>query len=307
MGWKHATMPRQDDWRALYPFRSREMDIAGLRCHYVDEGKGSPLLLVHGNPTWSFYWREVIKGLRDEYRLVAPDHVGCGLSEKPSPADYPFTLARRVDDLCQLIEGLDLRDITLVAHDWGGAIGLGAAVAMQERFARLVLLNTAAFPSNRCPWRIRACRTPWLGRLAVQGLNLFARSALIMAVHRRSRLSRAARAGLLAPYDSWRHRTAVYQFVRDIPLRPSHPSYRALAEIEAGLGSLGKLPTLLIWGMRDWCFTPHFLEKFRDIFPAAEVVRLDDAGHYVVEEAADPIIAHLRTFLSQAPPCKKPT
>ncbi|MDY0169905.1 MAG: alpha/beta fold hydrolase [Thermoguttaceae bacterium] len=292
-------MPQRDDWQALYPFRPHELDVGGLRCHYVDEGEGAPVLMVHGNPTWSFYWRELIKGLSGQCRVVAPDHIGCGLSEKPVAGEYPFTLQRRIDDLTALIESLDLRAITLVAHDWGGAIGLGAAVAMPERFARLVLLNTAAFPSRRCPWRIRVCRTPVLGRLAVQGLNLFARSAVRMALHRPQRLSRAARAGLLAPYDSWRHRTAVYQFVHDIPLKASHPSYATLAGIEARLQSLAGLPALLIWGMRDWCFTPHFLDRFREYFPAARVVQIEDAGHYVVEEAADQILSSLREFLNQ--------
>ncbi len=294
-------MAQKDDWRALYPFRSHKLDAGGLDYHYIDEGAGAPLLLVHGNPTWSFYWRELILGLRGEYRLVAPDHIGCGFSSKPAPAEYPFTLRRRIDDLRALIESLDLRGITLVAHDWGGAIGLGAAESMPDRFARLVLLNTAAFPSRRCPWRIRVCRTPLLGQLAVQGLNLFARSAVRMALHRPERLSRQARAGLLAPYDSWRHRTAVYQFVRDIPLRPDHRSYATLAGIEAGLRRLSHLPAMLIWGMRDWCFTPHFLDRFREVFPAARVVSVDDAGHYVVEEAADIILARLREFLAPNP------
>ena len=300
-------MPQNDDWRALYPFASHEMDIAGIRYHYVDEGDGPPVLFVHGNPTWSFYWRNLIHNLRGEYRTVAPDHIGCGLSEKPPLGKYPYTLARRIDDLCQLIERLDLQAVTLVAHDWGGAIGMGAAVAMPQRFARFVLLNTAAFPSHRCPWRIRLCRAPVLGRLAVQGLNLFARSALMMAVHRRSSLSPAVRAGLLAPYDCWRHRTAIYQFVRDIPLHPGHPSYDSLARIEAGLASLAPMPLLLIWGMRDWCFTPHFLDQFRHRFPSAEVVRIEDAGHYVVEEAAEEILTHLRPFLSRVAPCTNPT
>ncbi len=292
-------MPQRDDWQALYPFRPHELDVGGLRYHYVDEGDGAPVLMVHGNPTWSFYWRELIEGLSGQCRVVAPDHIGCGLSEKPAPGEYPFTLRRRIDDLSALIQSLDLREITLVAHDWGGAIGLGAAVAMPERFARLVLLNTAAFPSRRCPWRIRVCRTPVLGRLAVQGLNLFARSAVRMALHRPQRLSRAARAGLLAPYDSWRHRTAVYEFIRDIPLKPSHPGYATLASIGARLDSLASLPVLLIWGMRDWCFTPHFLDRFGEFFPAARVVQIEDAGHYVVEEAADRILSSLREFLNQ--------
>jgi len=129
--------------------------------------------------------------------VVVPDHIGCGLSDKPSPREYPYRLERRVEDLKQLVERLDLRDVTLVGHDWGGAIGLGAAVKMPERFSRLVLMNTAAFPSSRCPWRIRVCRTPLLGQLGLQGLNLFSRAALRMATARPGELKQEARAGLL--------------------------------------------------------------------------------------------------------------
>ena len=279
-----------NDWQALYPFASHEALVGGHRLHYVDEGKGPTLLMVHGNPTWSFYWRDLIATFRGRCRVVAPDHIGCGLSEKPSARRYPYRLQRRVDDLCELIERLDLREVTLLAHDWGGAIGMGAAVAMPERFARFVLFNTSAFRSRRCPWRIRICRTPGIGRIAVQGLNLFARAAIHMAVADPTRLSPAARAGLLAPYDCWSHRTAVYQFVADIPLNRRHPSYATLEKIEAGLSKFRQHPVCLIWGMRDWCFTPHFLERFQQIFPQAEVHRFADAGHYVVEEAHERIV-----------------
>jgi haloalkane dehalogenase len=287
------------DWRSLYPFAAHELSLGGRRCHYLDEGQGETLLLVHGNPTWSFYWRELVKALRGEFRLVAPDHIGCGLSEKPSAAEYSYTLQQRVADLGELIEKLDLQRITLVAHDWGGAIGMGAAAAKPDRFARFVLLNTAAFLSRRCPKRIRVCRTPLVGRLAVKGLNLFARAALVMASEKPARLTPAVRAGLLAPYDSWRHRTAVYEFVRDIPLSPRHRSYATLAAIEAGLAAFRAQPVCLIWGMRDWCFTPHFLERFREFFPQAEAHRLDDAGHYVVEDAHERIVPLIRQFMQE--------
>ena len=128
-------MPAAHDWRSLYPFQSHEVTLDGHRCHYLDEGSGPVLLMVHGNPTWSFYWRNLILALRDRFRIVAVDHIGCGLSDKPAADDYSYRLARRVADLGQLIEKLDLRQITLVAHDWGGAIGMGAAVAAPERFA----------------------------------------------------------------------------------------------------------------------------------------------------------------------------
>ena len=290
-------MSRPDDWRPLYPFAPHEIVLDGYRYHYLDEGSGPVLLLVHGNPTWSFYWRELVRALRGRYRIVAPDHIGCGLSDKPPPSAYPYRLSRRVADLRQLIERLDLDRITLVAHDWGGAIGMGAAVADPKRFARLALLNTAAFRARQCPLRIRMCRTPLLGRLAVQGLNLFARAALRMAVCRPDRMTPAVRAGLLAPYDSWSHRAAVYQFVEDIPLSFRHPSYATIAEIEAGLAQFRGHPVCLIWGMQDWCFTPRYLARFLEFFPQAEVHRLADAGHYVVEDAHEQIVPILDAFV----------
>ncbi len=292
-------MSSQPDWRALYPFESREMIVGGQRYHYVDEGRGEVLLLVHGNPTWSFYWRELIRALREKYRLIAVDHIGCGLSDKPRSYDY--SLARHIDNLCQLVERLELDQATLVAHDWGGPIGLGAAVRHPERFARFVLFNTAAFRSTRMPWRIRACRLPVVGQLAVQGLNGFARAALRMAVCHRERMTAPVRHGLLAPFDTWSNRQAIYRFVADIPMSPRDPSYRTLVEIEENLPALAAKPWLLIWGMRDWCFTPWFLERFLDFVPNAEVHRLQDCGHYVVEDAHERIAPIVERFLAAHP------
>ncbi len=289
------------DWRSLYPFAPHEMPLGGHGCHYLDEGAGPVLLAVHGNPTWSFYWRELVLALRDRYRIVAPDLIGCGLSDKPPPGAYAYRLERRVANLVELVERLGLERVTLVAHDWGGLVGLGAAVARPRRFARLVLLNTAGFRDRHCPWRIRLCRTPLLGRLAVQGLNLFVRAALHSAVYKRERMTPAVRAGLAAPYDSWRHRAAVVRFVEDIPLSPRHPSYATLAGIESGLAQLADRPVCLIWGMRDWCFTPHFLDRFLDFFPRAEVHRLADAGHYVLEDAHELVVPIVDRFVESHP------
>ena len=294
-------MRATDDWHALYPFQSRELMLGRHRLHYIDEGEGPVLLMVHGNPTWSFYWRELVLALRDRYRVIAIDHIGCGLSDKPSPADYSYRLAQRVADLRQFTEMLDLRNITLVAHDWGGGIGMGAAVAAPERFARFVLMNTAAFRAERCPWQIRMCHIPILGQAAVQGMNLFARAATHMTVEKHDRMTRAVRAGYLAPYDSWAHRVAVYRFVLDIPLNPRHPSYQTLLQVEQGLAQFRQHPVCLIWGMRDWCFSPWFIERFLDFFPQAEVHRLSDAGHYLVEDAHERIVPLIKDFLTENP------
>jgi haloalkane dehalogenase len=263
--------------------------------HYLDEGNGQTLLLVHGNPTWSFHWRELIVALRGKLRLVAPDHIGCGLSDKPQ--QYSYRLARHVDNLIEFIEKLNLADITLLAQDWGGAIGLGAAIARPDRFARFVLFNTAAFRSTWMPWRIGVCRTPLLGTLAVRGLNAFVRAALRMAVEKGDRLTPAVRAGIAAPYDTWSNRVAVDRFVKDIPMSPSHPSYETLKRIEEGLPRLADKPFQFIWGMRDWCFTPAFLDRFVYFFPQAEVHRLADAGHWVVEDAHEQIASLVAGFV----------
>ncbi len=296
-------LPREDQWGELYPFASHFLEQDDGQLHYVDELPGDQstnelptLLFVHGNPTWSFHWRKLILACREQFRCVAPDHRGCGFSDLQS---RPLRLEDHIDNLVQLIDSLDLQRITLVAHDWGGAIGLGAALQCANRFERLVLTNTGAFKPWFIPWRIRVCRTPILGRLAVQGANAFSRAALRMTLSRRARLDPRIESAYLAPYHDWKHREAVYQFVRDIPLSSRHPTWKTLANIEANLPRFADWPKLLIWGMRDWCFTPECLEKFAEVWPAAEICRLDDVGHWVVEDAPEETEAALCRFLAQ--------
>ena len=183
-----------------YPFESRFLEVDGGRLHYVDEGEGHPILMVHGQPTWSYLYRHLIRGLSPRFRCIAVDHIGFGLSDKPR--DWSYTPAAHAANLARLVDHLDLAPLTLVVHDWGGPIGLGAALADTGRYRRFALLNTAAFRSRHMPWRIRLCRLPLLGRLAVQGFNGFARAALRMAVCHRERMTNAVRAGILAPYES---------------------------------------------------------------------------------------------------------
>lgn len=295
----HSAADRTRPFDAEYPFASHYHDVGGHRYHYVDEGEGPTLLMVHGNPTWSFAWRKLIAAFSPRYRVIAVDHIGCGLSDKPQ--DYPYRLATHVANLGRFVRDLDLRDVTLFAHDWGGAIGLGAAAELRDRFARFVLFNTAAFRSQRIPLRISVCRIPLLGPLALRGLNAFSRAALRMAVVKHERMTPAVRAGYLAPYGSWRDRVAVLRFVQDIPLSPGHPSYHTLVGIENALPSFRDAPMLLVWGEQDWCFTTEFLREFQRRFPAAETCLIPDAGHYVFEDAYEQIIPRVSIFLESHP------
>jgi len=277
-----------------YPFESHWIETEGRVLHYIDEGTGPVLLMVHGNPTWSFAWRGLVKRLSSEYRVIAIDHLGCGFSAKPQEDAY--TLDQHIQRLVSLVESLDLSDITLFAHDWGGAIGMGCAGRLPERFRRFVLMNTGAFRSTRIPLRIAACRIPLLGSLGMRGLNLFSLAALKMASEKP--LSAAAKTGLVAPYNNWANRVAVKEFVHDIPLRPSHRSYITLEDVEHGLAQFKDHPMLLVWGMQDWCFTPHFYNEFCERFPKAVRHPIADAGHYVFEDALDELLTASQQFLA---------
>jgi len=287
-------------FRALYPFRPNILKLGSLDYHYLDEGEGEPLLMLHGNPTWSFYFRDLVRGLGGGRRVVVPDHIGCGLSSKPW--NYPYTLATHIDNLEHLVvHHLDLKEITLVVHDWGGAIGMGLAVRRPERIKRLVLFNTAAFLSTRIPMSIDLCRRPLLGPLAILGFNAFARGALVRAVMKKDRLTPEVRSGYLDPYDSPRKRIAHLRFVQDIPVTDDVASYNVVANIESKIGQLAGRPSLIIWGKRDFCFNDHFLKRWREILPAAEVHEVEDAGHYVVEDAHERIVPWIEEFLARHP------
>ena len=283
------------DWRDEYPFESSWHTLPdGNRMHYIDQGSGEPVLMVHGNPTWSFYYRHLIHAISETHRALAVDHVGCGLSDKPQ--SYAYTLAQHTDNLLELIESLGLSSIHLVLHDWGGAIGLGAAAKIKDRVKSLTLLNTGAFPPPYIPWRIYALRAPMLGTIGIRAFNLFAGPAIKMAMSR-SKLSSVAKAGLLAPYRSWTQRVAVNAFVKDIPFSRNHRSRKALEDVESGLASLADKPVQLIWGMKDWCFNTVCLERFKQHFPDARSLEISDAGHYVMEDARDEVIQGIQHFL----------
>lgn len=285
--------------KKLYPFQSNFIDLQGLKYHYLDEGRGDPVVMLHGNPTWSFFYRNLVTGLKEHYRIIAPDHIGCGISDKPQK--YNYRLLTHIDNLEFLIRKLSLKDVTLVLHDWGGAIGMGWAVRHPELVKRIVIFNTAAFLLPYIPFRINICRVPILGDFAVRRLNAFAVSALYMACKKKERMNPEVKAGYLAPYNSYENRIAILRFVQDIPLTPKDHSYSLMKTIEKGLAQFKNHPVLIVWGENDFCFNNRFLERWRVFFPKAQVRRISYAGHYVVEDAWEKIVPWMKDFFVSNP------
>ncbi|WP_230467807.1 alpha/beta fold hydrolase [Lujinxingia vulgaris] len=285
---------------SLYPYSPNFHQVeGGHNLHYVDEGEGPAVLMVHGNPTWSFYYRNLIEALRGEHRTIAPDHIGCGRSDKPSAEAYPYTLERRVEDLESLVKALNLSaPLTLVLHDWGGMIGMTFAARNPQLVGRIVLLNTAAFhlpKTKRFPLPLKVARDTAVGSVLVKKLNAFSRTASRVCVT--SPLPAEVRKAYEAPYDTPENRIATLRFVQDIPLSPGDSGYELVSEIEAALPSLGDRPIFIGWGYKDFVFDRHFLARWKEIYPQATYAEYPEAGHYVLEDRRDDLIPKIMDFI----------
>lgn len=291
MRYKRTPMGLDGDFAGTFPFEARYLTVgAGVRLHYVDEGPrdGAPLLFAHGNPTWSYLWRRPIAALAGRgRRCVAFDHMGFGRSDKP-PHLSSYNLATHVDNALALVEELDLRDVTLVAHDWGGPIGLGALAERSDRLAGLVLMNTWAWElPSFLPSFLQSFRTEGLGEILALGGNLFVES--IPGGMAKRDTDPTMMEAYRAPFPDYWSRVGPLAFQRDIPLTERDGSARLMGSIQERVEALD-VPVTLLWGMRDPVFQPMFLEQWREWFPNARVVELEDASHFVPEDRPDALI-----------------
>jgi haloalkane dehalogenase len=294
-----------------YPFTPQRFDVRpGIAMSYLDEGPrdGEVVLMLHGNPSWSFYWRKLVLGLRDRYRCIVPDHIGMGLSDKPDDAPgasprYAYTLQSRVDDVQTLLQHLGVTGpVTLAVHDWGGGIGFGWGVAHGDRIRRLVILNTGAFPlpsAKPLPGTLRLGRDSALGTGLIRGLNAFAAVAARVGVEQA--MAADVRRAYLAPYDSWANRIATSRFVQDIPLGEGDAAWPLVQAMGRKLPEYADRPTFIGWGLRDFVFDRHFLRGFTNALPQAQVHAFEDANHYVLEDKADVLVPEIRQFLDGHP------
>ncbi|MES2858316.1 MAG: alpha/beta fold hydrolase [Pseudomonadota bacterium] len=289
-----------------YPFAPRSFEVRpGIAMSYLDEGPrdGEVVVMLHGNPSWSFYWRHLVAGLSDRYRCIVPDHVGMGLSDRPDDAHYRYTLQSRVDDLDALLKHLGITGpVTLAVHDWGGMIGFGWALSHAQQVQRLVITNTGAFPlprAKRFPKRLAMGRDSRLGGWLIRRFNLFARGAARLGTQRP--LAKDVRAAYAGVYDGWDQAIATLRFMQDIPLGDGDASMPLVAEAGRRLHEFADRPAFIGWGLRDFVFDKHFLAGFTAALPNGDVHAFDDANHYVLEDKHEVLVPAIRKFLDTHP------
>jgi pimeloyl-ACP methyl ester carboxylesterase len=286
------------DFGGTFPFEPHFVDAGDQSLHYVDEGPrdGPTLLMLHGNPTWSYMYRRPIAELAAAgHRCVAPDHMGFGRSDKP-PRLRGYTLGTHIDNLVALIDALDLRDIVLVAHDWGGPIGLGALLERRERLRAALLMNTWAWelPTFLPPF-LREFRTEGLGEILALAGNLFVEA--IPGGMATREVDPVMMSAYRAPFPDYWSRVGTLAFQRDIPLTERDRSAPVMSSIHERLPELG-VPVTLVWGMRDRVFQPVFLDQWRELLPDARIVELEDAAHFVVEDRPDAVVKAAAELIS---------
>jgi haloalkane dehalogenase len=272
----------------------------------VDEGprQGPPVVLLHGNATWGFLYRNFIPALVERgHRVVVPDHLGFGRSEKPATPEA-YRLDHHIRRLDSLLESLDLRDVTVAFAEWGAAIGLGWVAAHPDRVGRLFVMNSP-YPERpngtvKLPPPIYLFRAPVVGTLFVKGLGAFTRGFLFKAgmVHR-ERLTPEVKRAYLAPHPTWSSRTGVLAFPRQIPRRPGDLAAKLGEEAERELLRFRDRPATIVWAMRDVSFSERVLDRWTALLPEAKVVRIEDAGHCLQEDAHERIVPELLELLSE--------
>jgi len=299
-----------------YPFTPQRFEVRpGIAMSFLDEGPrdGEVIVMLHGNPSWSYYWRYLVLGLRDPasgraYRCIVPDHVGMGLSDKPDDGihatpRYDYTLQSRIDDVDALLEHLGITGpVTLAVHDWGGMIGFGWALRDPSRIKRLVITNTAAFPlpaAKHFPKRLAMGRDSRIGGWLIRRFNLFARGAAAFGTVRR--LPRDIADAYAGVYDGWTNAISTLRFMQDIPLGEGDRAWPLVQAVEAALPGYADRPAFIGWGLQDFVFDRHFLDGFRSALPNAEVHAFQDAGHYVLEDKHEVLVPAIRAFLDAHP------
>jgi len=286
----------------ILPFKSHYATVSGHQMHYLDEGSGPVVILLHGNPTWCFYFRTLIGRLKTNYRVIAPDYLGCGLSDRP-PAETYYRATDRIQQVEDLIAHLKLDKYSLIMHDWGGPIGTGVAIRNTAALEKIVYLNTTLTETEALPGIIRMAAKPVIGKYLTKTSRRFLK--LTTGLGAAKKLPKRVKEGYFFPYKTSADRAAIWGFVADIPFDSNHPSYAEMMNIAENLPLLRDIPVRIIWGLKDPCFHREMLSKVARHFPQAKVHEIPEASHLVLEDAPDEVGESIEQFLLEEKPTVK--
>ena len=284
----------RDDWvdTQEYPFPKKTIVLEMGKMHYVDEGSGEPIVMVHGNPTWSFLYRHLIKGLSANYRCIAIDHIGFGLSDKPR--DESYLPQEHAQNLAALITKLNLKNVTLVVHDWGGPIGLSYAVHYPANVKRIVLMNSWMWPvkgDSHYEQFSHFMGGP-IGQFLIKRFNFFVRVVMKRAYGDKTKWTEAIRQQYLMPFDSPHERKGCWTFAKQV--LAANDWLTALWDKSDNIKSK---PTLILWGKKDIAFRKKELERWKELFTDRDVILFDQVGHFVPEEQGIVLCPLVQNFL----------
>lgn len=283
---------RNETFENTFPFKPNFKDINGFDMHYIDEGEGEPIVCLHGMPTWSYLYRKFISALSDEYRIIVPDQMGFGKSDVPH--DKPYLLEQHVNNTTQLLVDLDLKDITLVVQDWGGPIGFGFAVDHPDMVKALVIMNTSIGV-------MKEGSKPWYHIMEKRGMyEQFIKdiSGIIkMGIFNKEKITPLMLKAYEMPFMNDESLIGALAWPKDIPIGNSHPSAAAMLHIRQNMQKLSDKRKILIWGMNDPIFQPRMIDWWNKIYPGIETHRIENASHFLQEDAPDQIINIMKSFL----------
>ena len=293
---------KDETFEGTFPFAPHYHSIEGVDMHFVDEGSGEPVVMVHGDPTWGYLYRNFIPVLSQRRRCVVPDQMGMGKSANPQERSL-YRLQQHRANLEALLLHLDLHDITLVLHDWGGPVGLGVATRHPERIKRLVLMNTWAFvpwPGGPFPRLLELIRSE-RGEAFVLQKNGYLEPALRGTTYHSEQLTKIVMEAYRAPYPTPESRLALLCWSRDIPVQETDVSYAEMKQIEQGLSQFSRTPILLVWGMKDPVLSVSVLHRWQQLYPHATTHELEDASHFLQEDAPERVVQWIEAFLDANP------
>ena len=286
---------REETFKDTFPYKAHYQEINGFQMHYVDEGNGEPIVMFHGMPTWAYLYRNFIKVLSKNNRVIVPDQMGFGKSEIPQ--DKPYVLKQHLDNTTKLLLHLDLHDITLVVQDWGGPIGIGFGVHNPDRIKRLVIMNTSIGV-------MKEGAKPWYSPLVEKGIyesfisNI--KGIIKSGIYNKNIIDENMLHAYSAPFPDKESLIGAYAWPKDIPVGDSHPSAEIMRNIRQNLDALKNKEKILIWGMKDPIFPVKTISWWQKIYPGIKIFEIEKGSHFLQEDAPHEIISIIQDFIKSS-------